>query len=82
MVPSPIGSAVVWRRELSSSGSELFTQMAVAPLDNRQLCMCGSNGALVVLHLADPARNKVQMQQYRVDMKGELTQNFKKQYSD
>lgn len=45
--------------------------MAVAPLDSRQLCLSGSNGALVVLQLTDPARDKVQLQQYRVNVQGE-----------
>jgi hypothetical protein len=57
---------LLWKRELGS-GPELYGQLAVAPLDSRQCCLTGSSGALVVLQLADPARDKVPMQQYRVN---------------
>lgn len=55
------------KRELGN-GSELFSQLAVDPLDSRQLCLCGSNGAVAVLQLQDPAADKIQAQQYRVNL--------------
>jgi hypothetical protein len=59
---------VLWRRELSSSGSEVFSHLAVDPLDSRQLCLCGSSGAVAVLQLHNPAADKVALQQYRVNV--------------
>jgi hypothetical protein len=60
------GGGLLWKRELGS-GPQLYGQLAVAPLNSRQLCLCGSSGSLVVLQLSDPARDKVPMQQYRVN---------------
>lgn len=54
------------KRELGP-GPELFTQLAVDPLDSRQLVACGSSGALAVLTLNDPAGDKLPVQQYRVN---------------
>lgn len=62
---------MLWRRELSTFMSEWFGHLAVAPSDSRQLCLCGSSGALVVLQLIDPANDKVKVQQYRVNLQGE-----------
>jgi hypothetical protein len=62
----PAGGGLLWKRELGT-GPQLYGQLAVAPLDSRQLCLCGSSGSLVVLQLSDPARDKVAMQQYRVN---------------
>lgn len=66
------GGSIVWHRELSSSGSEIFRHMSTAPFDSRQLCVCGHSGALLVLQLTDPARDKVQVQQYRVNLPGKM----------
>lgn len=61
------GGTLLSKRELGS-GSELFSQLAVDPLDSRQMCLCGSNGAVAVLQLHDPAADKIQLQQYRVNL--------------
>jgi hypothetical protein len=55
------------KRELGS-GSELFSQLSVDPLDSRQLVLCGRAGAVAVLELTDPAADKVALQQYRVNL--------------
>jgi hypothetical protein len=63
----PTGGALLSKRELGN-GSELFSQLTVDPLDSRQICLCGSNGAVAVLQLTDPAADKIQAQQYRVNL--------------
>lgn len=67
--------ALLCKRELGP-GPELFSQLAVDPLDSRQLCLCGSNGALAVLQLNDPGTaaggggdRGVALKQYRVNLK-------------
>eukprot|EP00775_Hariotina_reticulata_P009224 gene9224-9389_t len=58
--------SLLWRRELGN-GSELFSHLAVDPLDCRQLCLCGSQGALAVLQLGSPLPDRAELKQYRVN---------------
>jgi hypothetical protein len=67
MAGGAAGGALLAKRELGN-GSELFSQLTVDPLDSRQVCLCGSNGAVAVLQLTDPAADKIQAQQYRVNL--------------
>jgi hypothetical protein len=59
--------SLLWRRELGN-GSELFSDLAVDPLDCRRLCLCGSQGALAVVQLGAPLPDRAEVQQYRVNI--------------
>lgn len=60
------GNVLLWKRELSTT--ETFSTLNVDPLDRRRLCLCGNQGALVVLQLDDPQSDRVEQKQYRVNL--------------
>jgi hypothetical protein len=49
----------------------VFQQLVVDPLNGRRLCLCGSQGALVLLTLVNPEEDHVEQQQYRANVYGE-----------
>jgi hypothetical protein len=66
--PCPAANNIIWRRELSAT--ETYIGLAVDPLDCRRLCLCGSQGALVVLRFLNIDKDDVDLRQYRVGVPG------------
>lgn len=66
--PWPAANNIIWRRELSAT--ETYIGLAVDPLDCRRLCLCGSQGALVVLRFLNIDKDDVDLRQYRVGVPG------------
>lgn len=54
---SPIaGSTIVWKKDISPADG--LQALQVDPHDRRHLCLCGGRGALTVLKLLNPARDR------------------------
>lgn len=45
-----------------------LASLKVSPTDRRHLCLCGQRGSIIVLRLINLAKEKVEQQQYKVDM--------------
>lgn len=45
-------------RSQDAASSRVSVEVQVDPHDRRHLCLCGGNGALTVLKLLNPARDK------------------------
>ncbi len=63
---------VLWQRDLSNS--DIITSLSVDPLDRRRLCLCGSQGALVVLTMGGQDGEALAQKQYRVNVQQEKKQ--------
>lgn len=58
---------MIWRRDLSQT--ELFSSLAVDPLDRRRLVACGTQGALALVQLgSSPHEEEVEIKQFRVNL--------------
>jgi len=50
------GSTIVWKKDISPADG--LQALQVDPHDRRHLCLCGGRGALTVLKLLNPARDR------------------------
>lgn len=62
----PAGNTCLWRKDFGAEAA--LASVRVDPADGRRLVLCGQRGSLIVLKLNNMARDRVEQQQYRVDM--------------
>ncbi len=60
------GNAALWRKDFGAEAA--LASVRVDPGDARRLVLCGQRGSLIVLKLGNMARDRVEQQQYKVDM--------------
>lgn len=60
------GNAQLWRKDFGADAA--LASVRVDPGDARRLVLCGQRGSLIVLKLNNMARDRVEQQQYKVDM--------------
>ncbi|BDA45713.1 probable WD repeat-containing protein 11 at C-terminar half [Coccomyxa sp. Obi] len=59
-------NAQLWRKDFGAEAA--LASVRVDPGDARRLVLCGQRGSLIVLKLNNMARDRVEQQQYKVDM--------------
>lgn len=58
------GNAPLWKKDFGAEAA--LASVRVDPGDVRRLVLCGQRGVLIVLKLTNPARDRVEQQQYKV----------------